>query len=188
MKKAFCLSLLLLSSTTIHADIIGAKAGLDYWQTKDHGKAGSVFGQIEHPVPLLPNIALRATAIEGKTDSLNNVDAYGYYEILDNDLVSIDLGAGLHRINGSRYYDETLPMVVADIELFPGSDFSYYSKVNYSKKSAESVTDISAGARLRLFPAIHLQVGYRHYDIKTDNAAARSATIQGFTAGIYMDI
>ncbi len=188
MKKAIPLSFLLLTSTLTQADIIGAKGGLDYWHTKDHDKAGSIYAQIEHPIPLVPNVALRATSIEGDTDSLNNVDAYGYYEILDNDLVSIDLGAGLHNISGSRHYNDTLPMAVADAEWLPGSQVSYYSKLNYAKNSDATVTDISAGARLQLLPAIYLQAGYRHYEVETDNAGGHFDTIKGFTAGIHLDI
>ncbi|MBO9480499.1 TIGR04219 family outer membrane beta-barrel protein [Salinisphaera sp. G21_0] len=188
MKKSISLSLLLLSSTLTQADIAGAKAGLDYWHTNDHGKGGSAYVQIEHPVPLVPNAALRATTLEGEADGMNNVDAYGYYEILDNDLVSIDLGAGLHHINGSRYYDETLPMAVADAEWFPGSQVSYYSKLNYARNSDATVTDISAGARFQLLPAIYLQAGYRHYEMETDNAGGHSDTIKGFTAGLHIDM
>ncbi|USE36336.1 TIGR04219 family outer membrane beta-barrel protein [Endozoicomonas sp. SCSIO W0465] len=188
MKKTISLSLLLLTSTLAQADIIGAKAGLDYWHTKDHGKAGSAYAQIEHPVPLLPNVALRATTLEGDVDGLNNVDAFGYYEILDNDLVSIDLGAGLHNISGSRHYNETLPMAVADAEWFPGSQISYYSKLNYAKNTDATVTDISAGARFQLLPAIYLQAGYRHYDMETDNDNGHSDTIKGLTAGLHIDM
>ncbi|USE37216.1 TIGR04219 family outer membrane beta-barrel protein [Endozoicomonas sp. SCSIO W0465] len=190
MKKTISLSLLLLSSTLTQADIIGAKAGVDYWHTKDHGKAGSAYVQIEHPVPLVPNVALRAITVEGEgeADSLNNVDAYGYYEILDNDLVSMDLGAGLHNISGSRHYNETLPMAVADAEWFPGSQISYYSKLNYAKNADATVTDISAGARFQLLSAIYLQAGYRHYEMETDNAGGHSDTIKGLTAGLHIDM
>lgn len=190
MKKTISLSFLLLSSTFTQADILGAKAGLDYWHTNDHGKAGYVYAQIEHPVPLLPNVALRATSVEGDTnpEGFNTADAYGYYEILDNDLVSIDLGAGLHQIDGSHHFDETLPMAVADAEWLPGSTFSLYSKLNYGKNSDANVEDISVGARYRLLPSIHLQAGYRHYQMDTDNAGGHSDTVEGFTAGVHIDI
>ncbi|WBA82909.1 TIGR04219 family outer membrane beta-barrel protein [Endozoicomonas sp. GU-1] len=190
MKKVISLSCLLLSSTFAQADILGAKAGADYWHTEDQGKAGSAYVQIEHPMPLLPNAALRATTIEGAANSegFNTVDAYGYFEILDNDLVSIDLGAGVHKIDGSQHFNDTLPMAVADVEWLPGSTFSFYSKLNYAKNNDATVEDISVGARFNLLPAIHLQAGYRHYQIDTDNAGGHADTVEGFTAGLHIDI
>ena len=188
MKKALCLSALLFSSPLVFGDVIGAKAGAEYWQTKDHGKAASVFVQAEHPIPLAPNLALRATAIEGKEDSFKTIDAYGYYEVLDNSLVSVDLGGGLHRIDGNRYYDNNLPMAVADLELLPDNDLSFYTKVMYGKKSGDSAKDLSAGARLEMLPAIYLQLGYRKYTLEMDGTNSMSDNIQGFTAGVHVDI
>ncbi|WP_299730793.1 hypothetical protein [uncultured Endozoicomonas sp.] len=188
MKKAISLSLLLLSSTYGYGDIVGAKFGGDVWETKDHGTAGSIYAQIEHPVPLLPNVALRATGFEGDKDGFNTADAYGYYEILDNSLVSVDLGAGLHRIDGSDHYDATLPMVIADLELLPNNDLSFYARASYGRGSDDTVKDVAAGARVELFPAVYLQAGYRQYTVETDGSHAQSDKIKGFTAGVHLDI
>ena len=79
-------------------------------------------------------------------------------------------------------------MVVADAEWFPGSRISYYSKLNYAKKTDATVTDISAGARFQLLSAIYLQAGYRHYDMKIDNGNGHSDTIKGLTAGLHIDM
>ena len=188
MKKALTLSLMLLSSTVAQADVLGAKAGLDYWHTSDDGNGGSAYVQIEHPIPLVPNVAARATTVEGKVNSLNSVDLYGYYEVLDNSLVSLDLGAGLHHFNGFFNNNQTLAMAVVEAEWLPESQVSYYTRLNYSFNSDDTVSDLGAGVRLQLLPAIYLQAGYRYYDVHTGNNGALKDKIKGFTAGVHIDI
>ncbi len=82
----------------------------------DDKNLSSFYIKVEHPVPLLPNIKLQRNSLSSngntridetfvfdnqtfRVDSilaqdvdLSNIDATFYYEILDNDLVSLDLG------------------------------------------------------------------------------------------------
>ena len=188
MKKTLGLSLLLLSCTVAQADILGAKAGLDYWHTNGDGNGGYAYVQLEHPIPLVPNIAARGTTIKGRTNTLNSVDLYGYYEILDNAFISLDLGAGLQHFNSKLNNDHTLAMAVVDAELLPDNQVSYYTKLHYSFNADDKVSDLGAGVRLQLFPAVYLQAGYRYYDLHVNNNNALSDVIKGFTAGVHVDI
>ena len=193
MKKIIGASLLLLGSTLAQADIAGAKAGLEYWPTKDHDDAISAYAQLEHPIPLLPNLAVRGTYIEGNYYNLNNYDFYGYYEILDNDLVSIDLGFGAHQISRSgslvTLVDDTMPMITSDIELMPGSNVSFYGKMNYAENDDTRMTDLSAGVRFNIIPGINLQAGYRQYELEQQGTLLKfSDTIEGATMGLHIDI
>ncbi len=188
MKKTLGLSLLLLTSTITQADVLGAKAGLDYWHTNDDGNGGYAYAQVEHPIPLVPNIAARATTVKGRANTLNSVDLYGYYEILDNSLVSLDLGVGLQHFNSRLNNNHTMAMGVVDAEWLPESQVSYYTKMNYSFSSGYKVTDLGAGVRLQVFPAVYLQAGYRYYDLQTNNIRETSDKIKGFTAGVHIDI
>ena len=84
----------------------------------------SYYAALEHPVPLVPNIKLKYTELElngdttldetfsfggsdyvvgtqvGTVSDLSHVDYILYYEIFDNDLVSIDLGVNAKRFDG----------------------------------------------------------------------------------------
>ena len=84
----------------------------------------SYYAALEHPVPLVPNIKLRYTELEltgstrlDKTFSFNgsdyvvgttvnsvsdltHIDYTFYYEIFDNDLISIDLGVNAKQFDG----------------------------------------------------------------------------------------
>ena len=84
----------------------------------------SYYAALEHPVPLIPNIKLKYTELElngdttldetfsfggsdyvvgtqvGTVSDLSHVDYILYYEIFDNDLVSIDLGVNAKQFDG----------------------------------------------------------------------------------------
>ena len=193
MKKILATSLLCLGSLSAQADIAGMKAGVEYWPTSDHKNSGSAYFQLEPPIPLLPNLSVRANRLETKDYSLTNYDISGYYEILDNDLVSIDLGAGLHYLspgsNQRNLGNETLGMLTSDIELLPDNQLSFYGKMNLAKGSDATMTDINLGARLRLISGIYVQAGYKQYKLEQDSASADfSDTIEGPVLGLHLDI
>ena len=84
----------------------------------------SYYAALEHPVPLIPNIKLKYTELElngdttldetfsfggsdyvvgtqvGTVSDLSHVDYILYYEIFDNDLVSISLGVNAKQFDG----------------------------------------------------------------------------------------
>ncbi len=88
----------------------------------DDSAQGSIWFAIEHPLPFVPNVKIRQNSLESSSDisnadftfngnyfsgdvsvtnDLNNTDFMLYYEILDNDLVSVDLGAAYKLMSGS---------------------------------------------------------------------------------------
>lgn len=123
---------LMVTAGSAQADMLGARVGVDYWQAQpkvsagDPGKAGQFelddanelawYGRFEHPLPLLPNIAVRyqrsavsadamltstvvlaqktfaAGTITSQYNSLKYTDLTGYYEIFDNPVFRLDLG------------------------------------------------------------------------------------------------
>ncbi|MEL7386959.1 MAG: TIGR04219 family outer membrane beta-barrel protein [Pseudomonadota bacterium] len=84
----------------------------------------SYYAALEHPVPLVPNLKLKYTELElngdttldetfsfggsdyvvgtqvGTVSDLSHIDYILYYEIFDNDLVSIDLGVNAKQFDG----------------------------------------------------------------------------------------
>ncbi|MGK9153573.1 TIGR04219 family outer membrane beta-barrel protein [Acinetobacter radioresistens] len=108
-----------------HADIIGAKAGIDYWfydgqlnrdqqnfndQDLDQKGSPQLSLSIEHPVPLIPNAKLKYVNLNSQTENelagvplhevdLDQTDAILYYEILDN-IISADVGVGVRFLDG----------------------------------------------------------------------------------------
>lgn len=123
MKKLALSCLILAVMGTAHADIIGAKASVDYWDYNtntsqatgnninledDYGLAFEV--SVEHPVPLIPNAKIKHLNLktDGKSNFTNTAnynfdldysDFILYYEILDT-IVSVDVGLGAKVLDG----------------------------------------------------------------------------------------
>ena len=109
-------------STLSHADFIGAKADLSYWNfngysensSMKHGLDRQGTAQLsvafEHPIPLLPNAKIKyvnldsnseqSTPINASEIKLKNIDYILYYELLDT-VVHADVGAGLSNLEGT---------------------------------------------------------------------------------------
>jgi outer membrane protein len=135
---SLCAGLLaLLTFPVAQADAIGVYVSADYWQydgkadVAQTGKQKSSFLfeqqnqaslslRFEHPVPVLPNVRLRHTALKGNDTQkvtqlefrgiqfqqnvnldvdLTNTDLVLYYEVLDN-IVSADVGIAAKLIQG----------------------------------------------------------------------------------------
>ncbi|WP_062266532.1 TIGR04219 family outer membrane beta-barrel protein [Endozoicomonas arenosclerae] len=195
MKKSILTAAILAASASVaQADIIGAKLGYNYWNTANHGDFQTVYGQIEHPIPLLPNLAVGYSKLNHDKLKFDSYDASGYYEILDNGNIALDLGLGARRFDSGKYRDasfsDTVPMLTADVELFQASSLSFYSKLYVGKSSDTSFNDFEVGARFHLFAGLNLQGGYRTYEIEMDGTKGiyNDERIKGFNLGLHWDI
>ncbi|WP_448218355.1 TIGR04219 family outer membrane beta-barrel protein [Endozoicomonas sp. 2B-B] len=195
MKKLILTAVILAASSTLaQADIIGAKLGYNYWNTADHGDFHTVYGQIEHPIPLLPNLAAGYSKLNHDKLKFDSYDASGYYEILDNGNIALDLGLGVRRFDSGKYRDasfsDTIPMLTADVELFQASTISFYSKLFAGRSEDTDFNDLEVGARFYLFADLKLQAGYRLYEIDMDGTKGiyNDESIKGFNLGLHWDI
>ena len=109
-------------SSFSHADVIGVKADLSYWNFDGYSQDNNFKHEldrqgtaqlsvaVEHPVPLLPNAKIRYVNLDSNSEQsspanaadieLNNIDYILYYELLDT-IVHADIGAGLSNLDGT---------------------------------------------------------------------------------------
>ncbi|MFV5503919.1 TIGR04219 family outer membrane beta-barrel protein [Acinetobacter sp. 226] len=109
-------------SSFSHADVIGVKADLSYWNFDGYSQDNNFKHEldrqgtaqlsvaVEHPVPLLPNAKIRYVNLDSNSEQsspanaadikLNNIDYILYYELLDT-VVHADIGAGLSNLDGT---------------------------------------------------------------------------------------
>lgn len=109
-------------SSFSHADVIGVKADLSYWNFDGYSQDNNFKHEldrqgtaqlsvaVEHPVPLLPNAKIRYVNLDSNSEQsspanaadieLNNIDYILYYELLDT-VVHADIGAGLNNLDGT---------------------------------------------------------------------------------------
>ena len=197
---AIFIGLILGSSFTIQADtLLGADLEIGTWfpdydagsvSETVKGKSNSIFvsATIEHPAPLLPNIKVSLSKVDSSVYGYTKIDYTGYYEVLDNDLVSIDVGLGVSQFQDGYYlnqsFSEMLPHLYVDAEIsLPFSNTTAYTDIHYLSFDGNSLTDAIVGLRydFNLIAAdIGVKAGYRmqyidvedfdhlSFDIKTD--------------------
>jgi outer membrane protein len=188
----------------------------------DSNKPAASYIAFEHPVPLIPNIMLRNTSLDLQGDSIAGINVYGgsnltsasanidqtdavmYYELLDNGLVSLDLGLNLRKIDGdfSVYsssnilVEETsfsgyIPMLYAAGEFgLPMTGLSVYGDFNALSVGDHSLRDYQAGVAYQFIDNaivdMSARVGFRKLtiDLQDLDGISSDISVDGVTAGL----
>ncbi|BDF96562.1 MULTISPECIES: TIGR04219 family outer membrane beta-barrel protein [unclassified Pseudoalteromonas] len=173
----------------------------------------SYYAALEHPIPLVPNIKLKYTELElngsalldesfvfgGTTfttntqantiSDLSHIDYILYYEIFDNDLVSIDLGVNAKQFDGDIIVSGTsngqattetvdfsgfVPLVYGRAEVgLPLTGLSVFFEGSLLAIDDSKVQDYQAGIAWALLDnlAIDLDIkaGYRQMTLELDD-------------------
>ena len=185
---------------------------------------GSIWVAIEHPIPLVPNLKIRENRLDadGKAtlasdwefgehtfsgdvttaSNLSNTDFVLYYELLDNDIVALDLGAAYKKMHGSfRVADAGHPeqkdlsdgvvMAYANAEVgIPGLGLYGFADVMQGIDES-SVYDYQLGLGWQ-FDGValdtKLRVGYRDFNFDVNNFDGVTANMQfkGYFAGVEL--
>lgn len=146
----------------------------------DDDSHSAFYAAFEHPIPLLPNMMLRRQTLSFQGDtrlagtlqlhdvvyaaqsqvnnhlSLEYTDASMYYELLDNDILSVDLGVSARFLQTdvsitqggtvARGVSTPLPMVYANavVGVF-GTNSSLFFNGNYGRYDGHQMSDLRAG-------------------------------------------
>lgn len=190
----------------------------------------SFYAALEHPIPLVPNIKLARTTLENTgATSLNAQFRFGdevylantqltsdfdlsatdyilYYEILDNDLLSIDLGISGKQVEGDiSVTDENgrtsmenisvvIPMAYGRIQVgLPLTGLAVYVEGSGIAIGDDSFTDYQAALEYNLVETLAidltLQAGYRstELDINDVDDIYANITFDGVFLGLEFD-
>lgn len=188
------------------------------------------YAALEHPIPLIPNIKLSRTTLEtsGATtidsqftfgdevylvDStlstdleLTTTDYILYYEILDNDLISIDIGISGKQLEGDiRVVDENgrasqqnintvIPMGYGRVQVgLPFTGLSLYAEGSGLAIDDDSFTDYQVALSYSFVESLALdmsiQAGYRstEIDINDIDDIYADLTFEGAFIGLAFD-
>ena len=178
---------------------------------------------VEHPVPLIPNFKYVNTKVSSSGSgtiasnftfnntnysqnnaitssfTLDQTDAIFYYEILDNDLVSFDLGLNAKRIDGqasaistadganeSVTFSGTVPMLYAAAEIGLPSGFTLAGEISTLSIGDNEISDITAKVTYTTDFNLGVEAGLRTMSVKIeeDNVTA-DMDFSGIFAGVY---
>ncbi|WP_407332017.1 TIGR04219 family outer membrane beta-barrel protein [Enterovibrio sp. 27052020O] len=188
------------------AVLLGAKAGVDAWyadakindvRADDASVQGSYYVAFEHFIPLVPNAKIRYTGVESEkfNTDFTQYDLIAYYEILDNDLISFDIGLNLQKFDGrfaGQNFDEWQPAVYSDVRLgIPATPVSLFGTFSFGSYDETSTVDAEAGVlfTLGLVAAdLNFKAGYRvqDYDFKYFSGPAKFMN-DGFFGGVELN-
>lgn len=185
------------------ADILAIKGGVEAWypEAKINGTntgknefTPSVYVALEHFLPLVPNAKIRYTNNTTPSEfntKVNQYDLIAYYEVLDNDLLSLDLGLNLQNFDvtlNNNSFNHWQPNLYGNVELgIPTTPLSIYSSVSFGEFDSTSTTDAEAGLLLTMgyILDIGFKAGYRvqDYDFNQSNGQAGKFFNRGFFVG-----
>ncbi|MCT8866330.1 TIGR04219 family outer membrane beta-barrel protein [Shewanella xiamenensis] len=194
--------------------------GFDYSSSAQ----GSYWFAVEHPLPFVPNLKIRENSLDQKgslanadfsfnghdfkgnvtsyTD-LSNTDFVLYYELLDNDILSFDLGAAYKLMNGSlrvqdaghpeeKDVDSGIVMGYASTHVsMPGLGLFGFADLMLGVNES-NVHDYAVGLGWQ-FDGVavdtRVRVGYREFAFDVNNFSGISADskFDGYFAGVEID-
>ncbi|MGD1524190.1 TIGR04219 family outer membrane beta-barrel protein [Vibrio owensii] len=208
MKKLlFALFAVTLSTGAMADMILGGDIELNAWQQKHSslGKDGdndlslTVEASLEHPIPLLPNFKVAQSTIDNEQVSFIKQDYALYYEILDNGLVSTDIGFGVSSFSEGElkgqepiHFEGFVPIVYAAAEVgIPATPLYVFARGNGVSYSDSEIIDLTVGVRyaipLKVFQ-VELQAGYRTQDIKLKEFDDLPVTLDTSTDGFFLGV
>jgi outer membrane protein len=208
MKKSVLTLLLATAGFTAQADVLlGGDVEMNAWQ-QDYTRDGSGNGDemtytfeasLEHPIPLVPNFKIAQSEVDANTIEYTKQDYTLYYEILDNDLVSFDVGAGVTSLQDGKLdaltFEGYIPHLYAAAELgIPATPLFLFAKGTGVSYSDNQMMDLSAGVQYSIglgLVDIELQAGYRTQSFDLDGFDDLATDIDleadGIFAGVNLD-
>lgn len=207
MKKWTCAAIavaaVITTMGTAQADVLlGGEVGADAWFVSGHAQnkdfdstVGSYYVNFEHFVPLVPNVRLAYNHLSSDEASFNQMDYTAYYEILDNDLITIDLGLTASKFNdgcvGSQKFSTWQPSLYAHakvgIPMTPLSGFTTFNAGNFdSNKTFDGTIGVEYTIPFIIADA-NLRAGYRMMDYKFKDVSD-PIKLDGWFAGLSLDI
>lgn len=180
-------------------DVISQKFNFDDQQQ------GSFYVAFEHPIPLIPNIKISSTVLDTDGQTLISEDDFSfgdvfypvdttvdtvfdvhyidytfYYEILDNDLLTFDVGITARDIDGNisitddagvlsisdEKFSAIVPMLYGSAIIgLPFTGFNVFAQGNYTGYDDSSIYDFQAGVSYavldNLAVDLNVELGYK---------------------------
>ncbi|TYL48648.1 hypothetical protein [Marinomonas sp. IMCC 4694] len=188
-KFALALSTLLVANAA-NADFLGANAEAGLFDSDD-GSATYASLDIQHPIPLIPNLRMDVWEFESDpagTD-ISHLDFTGYYGI-GLLWASIEGGVTFRELDmtrGSLKDSESVPMLFLAASLaIPGTGVTLAAESkSISSFDDVTITDQAFKIQYQPIPVLGLEVGYRSIEQETNFL---TKDYNGYFIGVTLDI
>ncbi len=191
-------------ASSAHAADLSVGVGADYWNPQasghingvgsgyDNKSEWTVWADVRHPLPLVPNVNLQYTTYDSKGNGVSNDlaawDLALYYRLFDNDLFGLGGGLDLRRLQGSlsgKDYSDLNPLAYVQAEAkIPGTGFSFFGDARGAAWDGNDSHDYRVGMAVEFIPAFNLRAGYRNVRLSDNVDNVRlNQKIDGWFAG-----
>lgn len=186
------------------ATLLGFEAGVYTWQTSTSGSYDGVdtsgfkdsdntvtYFAFEHPVPIVPNIKLQMTDMvsttAGSSVDLSNTDSTLYYEILDNSLISVDIGLTARAFSGeynnagtvTAMNDTSYLMYASAVIGIPGTGLSIGMETSQSAGlDKNEINDIKIRLSYEIMAGLGVELGQRTVTMTLEESAPNTQSLE----------
>lgn len=182
MKKQICaIAMAAAFSMPATADFLGVYAGIDYHTTEnkfsdaDFKDSNNLSGYVafEHFIPLIPNAKIKYSDLDSDGDTVgldaasSSLNGILYYELFDNGLFEIDLGAAYSRLENVRGKSADILQGYGAAKVhIPGMNMYAFTEVTAGSASSDDATDAELGLAYTFNPdslllSMTVRAGYR---------------------------
>lgn len=169
---------------------------------------------IEHPIPLVPNLKYVNTKLTSSGSGnvvttfgtytsgtsvttsfdLSQTDTILYYEILDNDLVSFDLGLNAKMVDGKAVvnsdtatFSGTVPMLYGAVEIGLPAGFALAAEISTISAGGNTISDTTAKVTYTTDFNLGIEAGVRTMSVKIDIDDVKSSMdFSGMFIGAFL--
>ena len=134
----------------ISADVFQAETKINDKKQKGDDSLFGGHAKVEHAIPLLPNVRGDMRKFSESGVDINRADLTLYYQVLDNKLVSLDLGAGATRFelkDGDDGNEHSPHLYMAAEAGLPFVNWSVFADSRYLKYNDNEGVDVSLGLK-----------------------------------------
>lgn len=216
MKKALIASTLLLAGAA-QADVLGVTAEVGQFspdasfdgridsQTANvdfNGEDNTYYGiAFEHPVPLIPNVRLQHSTLEGYSNDvdmkIDSTDYTLYYEILDGlAWLDLDVGISIRDLDldarvGTSSDSESVVLPTGYLSAYftiPTLPIQFGGEVKTISAGDSSITDTTFKIKYQSPFVVGVEGGYRNANFDIDEGSIDSELeFDGFFVGVFAD-
>ena len=180
------------------ADFLGVYAGLDYSTNEttvgsNSDKTNNISGYVafEHFIPLIPNVKIKYTNLTNDhfdEDNSSTKNGILYYEILDNGLVELDLGAAYTDAEGFNQSASIVQAYGAAKVHVPGVPLHAFAEVIAGSITNDEVLNAEIGLAYTFNPDssllnVAVRTGYRVQELDLKHTS-NVQEVDGLFAGV----
>ncbi len=189
-----------VSNPTFADTFLGGKVGADLTlgKTSVDGQDGSdnalgFYASLEHLVPFVPNVRVKLSSVSTANVSFSQRDVTGYYEILDNGAITLDLGYTFSEFSSAKVDNVSFSEShggfygLLDIHI-PTTSMDAFVRLNQFGSGGSSTSERELGMKYNMLgDFVNIRGGYRTAEHNFGKDNSPNVRLNGWFIGVESD-